>query len=476
MSVLRANLRLFWDCSSLWVLFAYILCVVIVILMWDLMGIHWENYLFMILAAFVVPISQIVAMMQVEILSCPFALTLPGHQSTVRRVVFIAGLVVSLSATLAALPDIARADHPIPRLGATFTASLIVYFAGTCLTYVFALPGLAIGAVAWLAAIGGHSWGVSGAVTHVVVDFPLLSIIAGSLSAALAWLCLGRPPRWLRGGGSRRRWLSRRWNRHPAGEARYAGPAQNGFPLDLVRIGDSPRGIRYLWVVLCASWLSGGGGRRQLVTAVTLALVGAALTWYLPEQGYVLFLLGPFAGVAKRSFYSELLLTRGRRERFLGALTALMVVGCVWMISIVLSFVALNLVQPYLPQVRAEAADLEQGVWFANVRIAVLLTAAYPIHALVQLAFHERRPQGYAYCVYMIVLPLVCTTVMLVRQWLIHIPLVCVALVLVASWVACAHGLYRLTMQRDLVSGRRDKADWSWLRARRRIAVFREQG
>jgi hypothetical protein len=476
MSVLRANLRLFWECSSLWVPYAYIFSVVVFILMWDLMGIHLESDLFPVLAAVVVPISQIVAVMQVEILSCPFALTLPGHQSIVRQVVFIVGLVVSLGVTLIVLPDIALADHLILRLWATFVASLAVYFVGTGLTYVFTLPGLTIAVLAWIVAFLGFNWGINAAAAHIILDSPIPVTIAGSLSAGIVWLCLGRPPWRLQVGGSSRKWLSKRWNRHRVGETRYANSASNGFTLDLMRAGKRPSAAKYIWGTLYASWVPGGGGRRQLLTTFSLALVCAALAWYFPRMGPMFIMMGPFEGIAQRSLYSELLFTRGRRERFLATLMVLIVVGCVWTISIVLSFVALDLVQPYLPQAGARVADLEQGIPPANIRLAVLLTAAYPILALIHLALHGRPPQGYAACMYTALSLLVCLTVTYARCWLTSIPLVCVAFVLVASWGICAYGLYRVTMRRDLVSGRPEKPDWSWLEIRHRITDLREQG
>jgi len=473
MSVLRANLRLFWERSWLWVSYACILSVVVVIRMWDLMGIHLEDDLFLVLAAVVVPISQIVAVMQVEILSCPFALTLPDHQSIVRQVVFIVGLVVSLGVTLIALPDIALAGHLIPRLWATFSACLAVYFVGTGLTYVFALPGMNIAVVAWIVAFSGSSWGIDVAVTHIVLDFPIPVIITSLLTAAIVWLCLGRPPWRFRAGAWPRKWLLGLWYRSRMAGREAADSAGNRFLLELVRGGGRPNTAQYIWGALYAWLTPGGGGRGQLVDTSAFALACAALTWYFPSVGLIFIMTMSFEGFSKPALYSKLLIAGGRRERFLATLMLLIVVGSVWTINIALSFAAVDLVQSYLPAARMRVSHLEKGLPPVDIRLALLLTAIYPVRALADLAFGRSARGSVAT---MTLFLLVYLPVMFARRWLTGIPLVCVAGVMAVSWVVCAYGLYRITMRRDLVSGRPDRPDWSWPEIRHRIRELREQG
>ncbi len=474
MSVLRANLGLFWECSSLWILSAISLSILLVFQFFNLGGAFSEAILFRVAVGVVLPVSQIVAAMQVDILSCPFALTLPRHQRIVRQVVFTVGISISLVATATVLRDIVLADHFMLSLSATISACLAVYFVGASLTYFFALPGLTIATFGWIVGFLGFNGGVDVVVTRAISGSPIPIIAAGVLSVGLAWLCLGRPPWRLRTGSLSRKRLRRQWNPRRAEGTTAPDSAPRGSMPDLRRTRKCLSGARHIWETLYASCAAGGGGRRQLATTLASALACAAVARYSVEMGVMFIMIGPFDRITECPLYSDLLFTRGRRERFFTTLTALMVMGCIWMISVVLAFAALDFVQPYLPQIRAASADPESGVSPANLRLAVFLTAFYPMRALVDLVFHDRPQQRRT--AYSLLLVFVAAPVSLTLGWLKDVPLLCVAFAFTASWLVCAVALHRIAMRRDLVSARPEKEDWSWLATRHRIQNLQERG
>jgi hypothetical protein len=460
MTVLRANLRLFWERWSFWTLYAGILCMVAfpVVLEWVqyyYTGKLSVDFLFPVLATGVLPIGLIVGVMQVETLSCPFALTLPGHQRVVRQVVFVVGLVVSLGVTLIVLPDISLPGSLVLRLWATFSASLVIYLVGVGFTYVIPLQALTVIVMfAWFLFVSGSGWSVYEASPQIILGFPIPVIVVGFLSAAVAWLCLGRPAWGLQAGVAWREWLARQWRRDRVREGTHRDSASHPFLLSLVQTSRGPSAGTYLCGTLYAWLVPGGEGRRQLVLTLAAALACAGLARCFPSIGPLFVMVVPFS-FRTPPLYSKLLVGGGRRERFLTTFMLLIIVGVVWTTSVALSFAAMDLMQAYLPQIAAKAADPNQSSSPENIRLAVFLTAFYPLLAFVDLAFRGQPIRQTVAS--MVVLLFLYSPVIFTKHWLMGIPLVCVPLGITVSWFVCAYGLYRITTRRDLVWARPDE-------------------
>lgn len=478
MSILRANLRLFWERWSFWILYFFILSTVTFSVVSE-----WAQYCFLgrfsvellstVLTLGVLPIGLIVGAMQVEILSCPLALTLPGHQRVVRQVVFTVGSILSLAVTLIVLPGITRAGSLVLGSWATFSASLVVYLVGVGLTYVIPRQALiAVATFAWFMFDPGSGRGFDEAAPHIILGFPISVIVVSFLSAAVAWLCLKRPAWGLQINVSWREWLLRRWRRGRIGQEIPAASVSNPLFLRLVRASRGPSAARCIWGALYG-WMVPGGGRGQLVLTPIAALACAVLALYVPVMGFVLIMYLPFS-FPRPSLYSKLPITGGRRERFLATLVLLIIAGGVWTISVAVSFAAVDLVQAYLPQVQTRAANLEQIFPPVNIRLAVFLTALYPLRAFVDLVFQGLPTHGK--CSNAVLFLFVYLPILFTQRWLTGMPLVCVPLALVASWLVSMYGLYQITMRRDLVIDRPDELPWSWPLMRHGSTELPEQG
>ncbi len=266
MSILRANLRLLGEHPLLWVMYAIAFLVVAVCSLLAVSGLDWTDVLFPLLTMVVFPIGQMVAAMQVEILSCPFTLMLPGPQSAVRPLVFRVGLVVSLGVTLIVVLESLAAGHAILRFWLTFSAALAVFFIGAGVTYVFALPGFGIALLGMLVGPVGSVGLVDTTLVQILLDYPVRVAIAGPLSTVVAWWFLGRPPWRLPAGLRTRGWLSGRSNRGPVNDRRYVNSASDGLILNLVRASRRPGSAEYVSGRILR--VAGAGRRREKTTGL----------------------------------------------------------------------------------------------------------------------------------------------------------------------------------------------------------------
>ncbi len=490
MRVLLANLKVFYQWRSVWAaggLFVF------------LFGFNWSffrfppeahqaghNILFFELIFAVLGLGAAVGVLQLMIASHPLSFCLPGHRTAVRRLVFGMGIAVSLASSCAFVFLIARASIPPGRpalsLCCVFCASLALFLMPAACPFSRAgwLIGLLLAFPVFMTlAFAGPTVGLLPslpvAIEHVVVHCSGPVAVFGILVAAGAWVLLGREPWFLRTGGDRRQGLFRRGVRSTVIDQVWRLASGEGAmgrvilrAMSRCEYASAPR---YLWGTLYAWLIPGGGGRIQLILTVATALACGAIAWYLPSVGSLfIMMMVSYDTPSEISLYSNLPIAGGRRERFLATLLLQMIVGVVWTTSIALSFAAIDLVQLYLPPGGVRPSDLEGGVVRVDVRLAVLLTAFYPLLSFMELAL-DRSVKSFAMRVF--ILAFLYLPIMFAQPWLIGVPPAYVFLALSGSWLVCAYGLYRITMRRDLVSGRPEKAERSSLGTTRRIAELR---
>ncbi len=143
MSILAANLKLyspFQKQSFLYKVYLFLEVFLVVGFTGAMTEMtHGEKLPLSILAlpfVFLFLFGQIVAMVQIDVLSMPFSLCLPGHNNVPRRTIFIIGLMAAVSAAIISTVFPQESGHMLMML---FMAAMVLtlYFLAVCLSFYF---------------------------------------------------------------------------------------------------------------------------------------------------------------------------------------------------------------------------------------------------------------------------------------------------------------------------------------------------
>jgi hypothetical protein len=478
MRVLRANLKVFYRCRSVWAG-----CSLFVFLSW----LNWfflrlptkadhtgHNIVLLELIFGVLAIGAAIGVMQLAIAMHPLSFCLPGHRTAVRSFVFLMGTIVGLASSSLFVFLIARASIPLGRsalaFSSMFCASLALFLMGAACPFhktglvtgiLLALPLVMV--FAFAGPVAGLFPPLPVVIEHILIHCGGLVIASGSLFAAGAWVWLGREPWFLRTGGDWwRQGLFRRRVPSTATDqasplASIEGPMGRAILRAMARC-EYANVPRYLWGALYAWLLPGGGGRASLILTGLLSVGSGALAWYMPSMGPFLIANACISSAfgtwtLPTAMNSPLLVTGGRRERFFTSVTLTIVLGVIVTCGAVLAVVTMKwLGVPTLLQ--ATNPEGSRSYWEAvatqptNLRLAFLLTALFPISSLLGMRLRGRK--FWASIAQEGVVLLVFIPALFTRPLLLATSPSCVALVFILSWIVCIYGVHRIAMRSDL--------------------------
>ena len=122
----------------------------------------------------------------------------------------------------------------------------------------------------------------------------------------------------------------------------------------------------------------------------------------------------------------------------------------VLVLAMTAGFLAMDQIGPYLPMMQMRMDVLEGGEIPMSLGFAVLLTAFAPVGRLLTTAFPGRWAKllvGNGTLVFLLGFSLLRHC----QAWIAEIAFVHVLVAHLLSWSACAYGMYRIMMGRDLV-------------------------
>jgi hypothetical protein len=399
-------------------------------------------------------VGAVVGGYQGVLLEPPFAACLPGHRITIRRVIFLIGLSVSLVASLSLLPGLGQPLLPLSRSGlpleSAFCLYLTAFLAGAGLAFI-ALHGNRIFVrwlaffvlvAAWPAIPLAHRWlaGIEGLATGQ----PLFTNILGTATVFVTWFLFGRPARLPHPGTGPD---ARRGCR----PHEISASALSRFLLGRMRASAYASIAKHVWGALYAWQLRGGGARWELTWLVAFSLASCVVAWYNPLSGG-LYIAIASVGLLIRThpLPATLPVGGGRRERFVATMALLILLGGILMLTVALTFVTMDLLEPYIPQGFIRAEDLQsRHLQPITLRLATLLTSLFPIGCFLEVLWGERR-----------VLMFLARSMLFVvagelaafkGAWVMAVSPAYTAAGVVLAWSISAYGIYRVTMTSDLV-------------------------
>jgi len=193
MSLLTANLRHLYQRRGLWLaylMFTFFIAVSIMV-PFDEPAAGKGRFIGLVVFAFIV--GLLAAVLQMEIMTKPFAFCLPGHRQTVRNFILIIGAVTNVLSSMLFLfyPGLALAKLPVV-LCSAFSAGLIFYLGGVWLAFHSKQPMSFLGFFVF-AIFGGGILNLHIILERAIVEYPLPVILLGVLCGAATWIRLSDP-------------------------------------------------------------------------------------------------------------------------------------------------------------------------------------------------------------------------------------------------------------------------------------------
>jgi hypothetical protein len=413
-------------------------------------------------------LGLVVACVQMEVLSKPFSFCLPAHRAASRRLVLLFGLIVGPVIWLIwPAKDVSASLSPVYFSGVGVTA----YFVGASAGFLFQNT-VGVSMVGIILSLSLPSYGFlldRYAPTGLAVTpaSTTITAILGAMSGVAVWRWLGRTDLFRRRCGRPRLSLSESWSPAAREKHRLARastktrpvlpPNADGFLLRLSMRSAEGSVAKYVWGMLYAWLLPGAGGRWRLVWIGLWSLISGACAWCVPPIGIYLISASLLVGwpVPNLSLSSPLLISGGRRERFLKTLIVIVSLGAMMTVGVLLAFLAMDLLGvPNLtaraPIGRPEGYLIRVFLEPMNLRLVALLTALFPVGCLVEIALNGKSPWvNVPKVLYFFVAMLAVYT----RPSLMAIPPTCVGVAFVLLWIVCIYGVHRIALRSDL--GRR---------------------
>ena len=361
MSVLGMNLRHLYQRRVLWVgylLFGFMALASVA----DRLdfGAAGEGE-FVGLVALALLVGMCAAVLQMEIMSKPFAYCLPGHRLTVRKFIFAIGVVTNLASAVLFVfyPELSLLGR-LAAWCAAFFAGSVFYLAGAALALRYK-GGIACFCVMLLMVAGGPLKTLRILLEGAVVGHPAWVIGFGVLSGIGAWFLLGEAGMarrhclgpWIGFGAVFDRAKMRRSprNREAAPWAKlkdHPRPWVEGLFMDRIGRCGSFSMLRFVWRALYGAY---GLMLSQWRNVVVFALFMAVFLGYLGQRMWIMLAFVPITVLQTYArepmVYSTMLTAGGRRERFrstlatavVGAGLLVLFIGMVAIASVVLALV-----------------------------------------------------------------------------------------------------------------------------------------
>jgi hypothetical protein len=354
MSILTANLKHLYQRRGLWLVYAFLGLIGFLSIMVALDSPRAGKGQFVWLVMLQVLVGSMAATLAREVLAKPFSYCLPGHRKTVRKFILWVGVVINLLASLPYLkyPSV-YSPHLILVFCSGFFASLIFYWLGVAWAFSLKKSVSWIGFLLW-AIIALLFFDLHVVLESAIVRYPGIVVLVGLLSTVAAWL-------WLGDAGLARRYcavpwigLFDIWNRDKVqryGQARAAikwdklkkhpNPRVERFFLTRIQSGDYFKSGRYVWGGLYTTFAVAMSRWTSTLSGLFVALLLVCLFCYMDPMTvtFALFFTPAFMVAHIRlPVYSSMLISGGRNERFVTAMTLVAVIAV--LITVMVTIVA----------------------------------------------------------------------------------------------------------------------------------------
>jgi hypothetical protein len=397
MRILRANLKQLYQRRGLWVayaffaLFAFVSCIVAT----DERVAGEGRFVGLILLAFLV--GLVVATHQREIVAKPFGSCLPGHRQVLRQFIFVVGGAANLVSCLLFLlyPGLPWGLVPMV-LGAAFCAGMVFYLGGVWFAFhsnqPMAFAGLLFIPVVVAALLKMHIF-----LEQAIVEYPLWVILFGLLCGSAMWVALNNDDLvrrnclrlWIgfddafskdRAHRFQRAELLRRLKDHPR-------PWVEGFFLGRIDRRPALSLARFIWGQMYVSFAISVSQWRSTVLLVLFIAVFLGYNWVIGLATLVGIPIG-IAVQSRPALYSNLLVGRGREERFISTLASVLAV------TGVLTVLAGMMVLASVPLAGVMPEFCYKGLYLAyravDVRVLCLPLVLVPLGSAIHLLFYRK--------------------------------------------------------------------------------------
>jgi hypothetical protein len=340
MKILAANLKHLYQRRILWLFYVYLGLIILII--FSSVAAEIENpdagrrhFIWLLMHEFL--IGCIAAALQIEVLNKPLSYCLPGHRKTIRKFIFWVGIVISFVGSLLffAYPGLLSWET-ILILCSAFCANLIFYWFGVGFVFVNKNAAIAIALFFWWAIFVPMLLDLHIMIESIFVQYFAIIVFIGGLSSIAAWFWLGNE-------GLARRycavpWISLfdLWNRDKL--LRYSqskavtkwnklkthpNPQVEGFFLARMQIYGHFGIGRYIWGSLYTTFgIAISQGKGNLLGLFILLLMAIFFSYMGPMAAIIFYFLPAFmVGQIRLPVYSSMLISGGRKERFLTAMT-----------------------------------------------------------------------------------------------------------------------------------------------------------
>ncbi len=399
MSILKANLRHLYQRRGLWLVYVLLGGFAPVTIKAVLEG------EFMGLVGLAGAVGVLMAVLQMAILTKPFAFCLPGHRQVVRKFIFSIAVISSLTSGTVFLfyPGVPAGYVPVV-LCSAFFAGLIFYLAGVWAAFRLDYPIAFIG-FAGFAILLGVGFDVHVPLERAIVTEPWLVTTLGLVAAVAMWFHLGDENlarkhclrSWIGFGTAFTPEKARRLHKEKLGERRWERLkdhprpwVQEWFLRRMDRQGPFST-WRFVWGSLYttyAAWMSQWRSMllATLILSIGLGYVGARLGVFVLSQPMMMMMFMH----RRPALYSAMLIAGGRDQRLFSTL-AIAVVGWV-LLTLVIGLAVLASI-PLAVILTAIVPDIEYRgltVHYQTIGPSVFwVLVVLPLMSLIHLAFFK---------------------------------------------------------------------------------------
>jgi hypothetical protein len=459
MSILLANFRQLYQRRGLWLVYLMLGFFIWVGITLPLDEPVAGEGKFIGLIAFAFMVGMLAAMLQMEILTKPFAFCLPGHRRVVREFIFSVGLVTDLLGAMLFLfyPGLPAA-WLLAVLCSAFLSGLFFYLAGVWLTFHSRQPLAFIGLLA-CGLFGGRLFNLHILLERAVVGHPVPVILLGLLCAVAVWRYLNN--RDLARRNCLRPWIgfaevlnrekllrfqrtrgAAAWEKlkdlpRPLVEAFFMARMRRRGPLSAARFVWG--GLYTSFAVMVSQWKGG----------VLFALFMAVFLGYMGPRMWIVLVFMPIIVCASRpSVYSNMLTAGGRGERFYSTLAV--VAAAAGLLSLFIGIAALMSVPLAAVMPEIEYRGLTVAFRAIGIEAFYAPLVLLPLVSAIHLVLYRR--QVLMIIVVMLSVYLVMVVGIICRDELAAIlnPPTTAALVILC-WLIFVLVLYHISMKRCLV-------------------------
>ena len=402
MSILTVNLKHLYQRRGIWLVYASSGLGVFMSILLPLENPGAGKGLYIGLVALAFVIGLIVAVLPIEVLSKPFSYCLPGHRKVARRFVFCVGIVFNLCGSLLffVYPS-SNAGQLVLVVCSAFFAGLISYLLGVWLAFGVRNSGAFIGFLPFVI-LGGGFFGLHRIIECAIVGIPFGVILVGILSSIVAWL-------WLGDEGRARRYCTvpwvgffDAWNRDKLQKYRqvraakkwdklkqHPSPWVETFFLGRMNRHDYVSAGRYIWGGLYTTFGIALSQWKEAFSGLFVALVIVCFLGYMGPGKNIFFIMpGMMVAQMRLPFYSSMLISGGRNERYHCAITLVITV------AILITVMATIIAAPSLPLATIMPDITLQGRTFTfhamDIELFFVPFLMIPIVFTIQLIFYRK--------------------------------------------------------------------------------------